>query len=56
MQNELEKAVNELRDKVSVSYFGKKYDALDTALRKSVQKAIPMNISEAPPIDYSKAE
>ncbi len=56
VQNELEKAVNELRDKVSVSYFGKKYDALDTALRKSVQKAIPMNISEAPPIDYSKAE
>ncbi|MBQ9434854.1 MAG: biopolymer transporter ExbD [Bacteroidales bacterium] len=56
VQNELEKAVNELRDKVAVSYFGKKYDALDTALRKSVQKAIPMNISEAPPIDYSKAE
>ena len=56
VQNELEKAVNELRDKVAVSYFGKKYDALDTALRESVQKAIPMNISEAPPIDYSKAE
>lgn len=56
VQNELEKAVNELRDKVAVSYFGKKYETLDTALRKSVQKAIPMNISEAPPIDYSKAE
>lgn len=56
VQNELEKAVNELRDKVSVSYFGKKYDALDTALRRSIQKAVPMNISEAPPIDYSKAE
>lgn len=54
VQNELQKAVNELRDKVSSNYFGKKYDNLDTALQKSVQKAIPMNISEAPPIDHSK--
>lgn len=56
VQNELEKAVNELRDEVSSQYFGKKYSVLDTAARKAVQKAIPMNISEAPPIDYSKAE
>jgi hypothetical protein len=56
VQNELEKAVNELRDKVSLNYFGKKFDNLDTASRKAIQKAVPMNISEAPPIDYSKTE
>jgi len=56
VQNELEKAVNELRDKVSLNYFGKKFDNLDTASRRAIQKAIPMNISEAPPIDYSKTE
>ena len=56
VQNELEKAVNELRDQVSTQYFGKKYSVLDTAARKAIQKAVPMNISEAPPIDYSKAE
>jgi biopolymer transport protein ExbD len=56
VQNELQRAVNELRDKVSLQYFGKVYDKLDTALQKSVQKAVPMNISEAPPINYGKAE
>lgn len=56
VQNELEKAVNELRDQVATQYFGKKYSTLDTASRKAIQKAVPMNISEAPPIDYSKAE
>jgi biopolymer transport protein ExbD len=56
VQNELQRAVNELRDKVSMQYFGKVYDKLDTALQKSIQKAVPMNISEAPPINYGKAE
>ena len=56
VQNELQRAVNELRDKVSVQYFGKVYDKLDTALQKSIQKAIPMNISEAPPNNYGQAE
>jgi biopolymer transport protein ExbD len=56
VQNELQRAVNELRDKVSVQYFGKIYDKLDTALQKSVQKAIPMNISEAPPMNWGKAD
>ena len=54
VQNELQKAVNELRDEVSSSYFGKKYDNLDTAMQRAVQRAVPMNISEAPPIDYSQ--
>jgi biopolymer transport protein ExbD len=52
VQNELQRAINELRDQVSLSYFGKKYDNLDTALQKSVQKAIPANISEAKSKDY----
>lgn len=56
VQNELQRAVNELRDKVSMNYFGKKYETLDTALQKAVQKAIPMNISEAPPTQYGKEE
>jgi biopolymer transport protein ExbD len=54
VQNELQRAVNELRDKVSLQYFGKVYDKLDTALQKSIQKAVPMNISEAPPSTYGK--
>ena len=54
VQNELQRAVNELRDNVSVQYFGKVYDKLDTALQKSVQKAVPMNISEAPPSNFGK--
>ncbi|MCL2167755.1 MAG: biopolymer transporter ExbD [Lentimicrobiaceae bacterium] len=56
VQNELQRAVNELRDKVSVQYFGRIYDKLDTALQKSIQKAVPMNISEAPPNTYGKTD
>jgi len=54
VQNELQRAVNELRDKVSLQYFGKVYEKLDTALQKSIQKAVPMNISEAPPSNFGK--
>lgn len=56
VQNELQKAVNELRDKVSMQYFGKKYDLLDTSLQRSIRKAVPMNISEAPPMEFGQAE
>ena len=56
VQNELQRAVNELRDKVSMQFFGKKYDLLDTALQRAIQRAVPMNISEAPPTNYGKAE
>jgi hypothetical protein len=41
---------------VSLQYFGKVYDKLDTALQKSIQKAVPTNISEAPPSNFGKAE
>jgi biopolymer transport protein ExbD len=54
VQNELQRAVNELRDKVSLQFFGKVYDKLDTTLQRSIQKAVPMNISEAPPNTHGK--
>ena len=53
VQNELQRAVNELRDETSLQYFGKKYDGLDSAAQRAVSQAIPMSISEAPPMDYS---
>ena len=56
VQNELQRAVNELRDKVSLQYFGRKYDLLDTMLQRAIQRAVPMNISEAPPTNYGTAE
>lgn len=54
VQNELQRAVNELRDETSLQYFGKKFSALDSAAQRAVTSAIPMSISEAPPMDYSK--
>ncbi len=52
VQNELQRAVNELRDETALEYFGKKYDGLDSAAQRAITQAIPMSISEAPPIDY----
>jgi biopolymer transport protein ExbD len=54
VQNELQRAVNELRDKVSLQFFGKRYDLLDTMLQRAIQRAVPMNISEAPPTNWGK--
>jgi len=54
VQNELQRAVNELRDETSLQYFGKKFSVLDSASQRAVVSAIPMSISEAPPMDYSK--
>ncbi|PKP21691.1 MAG: biopolymer transporter ExbD [Bacteroidetes bacterium HGW-Bacteroidetes-20] len=54
VQNELERAINELRDEVSIQYFGKKYATLDTAFQSSIKKAIPMQVSEAKPMDWNK--
>ena len=45
VQNELQRAVNELRDE--------KYNELDSSAQRAITTAIPMSISEAPPIDYS---
>ena len=54
VQNELVKAVNELRDAWSIENFGKTYASLDEDKQAIVRKAVPQNISEAEPKDVSK--
>ncbi len=54
VQNELVKAINELRDEFSQANFGKKYARLDEDQQKIVRTAIPQNISEAEPKDVKK--
>lgn len=54
VQNELVKAINELRDEFSLARFGKKYAKLDEDTQKMVRDAIPQNISEAEPKDVKK--
>lgn len=49
VQNELVKAVNELRDEFSVAQWGKKFLLLDEDRQSIVKKAVPQNISEAEP-------
>ncbi|PKO97357.1 MAG: biopolymer transporter ExbD [Bacteroidetes bacterium HGW-Bacteroidetes-7] len=51
VQNELVKAVNEIRDDFAMVNFGKKYIALDDDKQRIVRDAIPQNISEAEPKD-----
>ena len=54
VQNELVKAVNELRDDFSMQWKGKKYAKLSEEEQEIVRKAVPQNISEAEPKDVSK--
>lgn len=54
VQNELVKAVNELRDDFSRRNFGKKFSLLDEEKQDIVKKAVPQNISEAEPKDIGK--
>lgn len=54
VQNELVKAVNELRDEFAMNNFGKKYASLPEEKQEIVRKAIPQNISEAEPKDIKK--
>lgn len=51
VQNELVKAINELRDEFSLARYGKVFTALDEDGQAIVKKAIPQNISEAEPVD-----
>ncbi|MCD4683156.1 MAG: biopolymer transporter ExbD [Bacteroidales bacterium] len=52
VQNELASAIRELRDELSINKFGMKFSKLtDDAKIKSIQRAIPMAISEAEPED-----
>jgi biopolymer transport protein ExbD len=52
VQNELAAAIRELRDELSFQFFGMNFKQLtDDAKRKSVQRAVPVAISEAEPED-----
>ena len=54
VQNELVKAVNELRDDFSRANFGKQFSRLTEEEQDIVKKAVPQNISEAEPKDTGK--
>ena len=54
VQNELVKAVNEIRDEFAIANFGKLYIKCDETEQEIVRKAVPQNISEAEPKDVSK--
>ena len=54
VQNELVKAVNELRNEFSYKNYGKAFDRLTEDQQEIVKTAIPQNISEAEPKDVKK--
>ena len=54
VQNELIKAINEIRDDFSMRTYGKKYSKLDEDKQEIVRKAVPQRISEAEPKDVRK--
>lgn len=54
VQNELVRAINELRDEFSLKNYGKPYIKLNSDQQSIVRQAIPQNISEAEPKDVAK--
>ena len=54
VQNELVKAVNELRDDFSRKNYGKPFSRLDEEQQGIVKKAVPQFISEAEPKDVGR--
>ena len=54
VQNEIVKAIDELRDEFSYSNYGKPFIRLTDDQQSIVKKAVPQNISEAEPKDVSK--
>ncbi len=54
VQNELVKAINEVRDDFCKQNYGKAYAFLTDDQQKIVREAIPQNISEAEPKDVTK--
>ncbi len=54
VQNELVKAINEVRNDFSKQNYGKPYVSLSEEQQKIVRDAIPQNISEAEPKDVTK--
>lgn len=56
VQNELTRAVSEIRDELSQDRFGKKFIDLNEELQKDVSKAVPVAISEAEPKNIGGAK
>jgi len=54
VQNELVRAINELRDQFALQNYGKIFNNLSESQQEIVKKAIPQNISEAEPKDVAK--
>ena len=54
VQNELVRAINELRDAFALKNYGKPYIKLNSDQQSIVRQAIPQNISEAEPKDVAK--
>jgi len=54
VQNELVKAVNEIRDGFAMQNFGKKYLSLTEDQQRICRDAVPQNISEADPKDTGR--
>ena len=54
VQNELVKAINELRDDLSYRTYGKPFLRLDETQQEVIKDCIPQNISEAEPKDVTK--
>ena len=54
VQNELVKAINELRDEFARKNYGKSFIQLPEDKQDIVKKAIPQNISEAEPKDVAR--
>ena len=54
VQNEIVKAIDELRDEFALSNYGRPYIRLTEDQQDIVKKAIPQRISEAEPKDVSK--
>ena len=54
VQNELVKAVNEIRDDFALKNYGKPFLTLNEEQQEITKKAIPQNISEAEPKDVTK--
>ena len=54
VQNELVKAINELRDDASMTIYGKKFLNLSEDEQDVIKECIPQNISEAEPKDVAK--
>lgn len=54
VQNELVKAVNELRDEAAMAEFGKTFFALNEDQQDIIKAMVPQQISEAEPKDVTK--